>query len=156
MARRTKLERGFTLIELSVVLATIGILSSIAIPRVMNTLKRSRSVEAATTMNAIERSLKTYYNRHGEYPPNGARNPPRPDYSPSLMQKDMPGWKALDFRPEGTYRYRYSFEASVNGEGQDVMTVTALADTDADGVLAHLQKVYVNNELVYDDEISTD
>jgi prepilin-type N-terminal cleavage/methylation domain-containing protein len=53
--------RGFTLIELMVVVAIIGVLSLIAITRFNNVRARAKQTEARATLNALYQVEKSYY-----------------------------------------------------------------------------------------------
>jgi type II secretory pathway pseudopilin PulG len=143
MARRRLRRRGFSILELAVVGATISVIASIAIPRLTHAFKRARAVEAAQTMGAIERSLREYYNRTGEYPPSAARNPPLDNYDKAQMDTDLPGWRDLGFKPDASYRYRYQFTSTPDSSGRNTTVVLeAMADTDNDGRVAHFLRVF--------------
>jgi len=66
--KRTKEEKGFTLIELIVVIAVLGVLATLIIPRVVGVQNKAK--EAAITANEkiIKNALERYYAEHGEYP----------------------------------------------------------------------------------------
>jgi len=52
---------GFTLIELMIVVAIIGILAAVAIPAFLDYMKKSRATEAPEQLNAIGKLEKSYY-----------------------------------------------------------------------------------------------
>ena len=61
-------ERGFTLIELMVVIVILGILAGLIIPRIMGRPDEARRAKARIQMEAIETSLKLYKLDNGNYP----------------------------------------------------------------------------------------
>jgi prepilin-type N-terminal cleavage/methylation domain-containing protein len=65
-----KKKEGFTLIELLVVVLIIAILAAIALPQYYKAVRRSRSAEALTMLNAILKGQEEYYLIHDEYTNN--------------------------------------------------------------------------------------
>lgn len=59
---------GFTLIELMVVVAVIGILSSIAIPQYQNYVKKSQLTAAVATLSALKINAEDYILTEGKFP----------------------------------------------------------------------------------------
>lgn len=66
------LQKGFTLIELMIVVAIIAILAAIAIPAYQNYLVRSQVSEAAVLTDGIKTPLTEYYANKGTFPSNTA------------------------------------------------------------------------------------
>ena len=63
-----KRECGFSLIELMIVVAIIGILVAIALPQYQNYQIRSKVTEALSVTESVKRSLEVFYLDHGRWP----------------------------------------------------------------------------------------
>lgn len=61
-------DRGFTLIELMVVIVILGILAGLIIPRVMGRPDEARRAKAKMQIESIETALKLYRLDNGAYP----------------------------------------------------------------------------------------
>lgn len=54
-------EKGFTLIELMIVVAIIGVLAAVAIPAYVNFTKKAKTAEAGTNLGAIYQGARSYF-----------------------------------------------------------------------------------------------
>ncbi|MBI3596082.1 MAG: prepilin-type N-terminal cleavage/methylation domain-containing protein [Nitrospirae bacterium] len=64
---RNKNQKGFTILELMVVGAILGILAGIAVPIYHSYLKRARQVEAPVALNEVKRLESLYFAFNGGY-----------------------------------------------------------------------------------------
>ncbi len=61
-------DRGFTLIEIMVVIVILGILAGLIVPRIMSRPEEARRTKAALQIRSIESALKLYKLDNGVYP----------------------------------------------------------------------------------------
>jgi type IV pilus assembly protein PilA len=93
-------EKGFTLIELMIVVAILGILAAIAIPNFMRFQAKSRQSEAKTNLGAIGTTAESYRAENDSYAL-------RPDGVTLVDFNDL-GWA-----PQGTARYAYGYNTAI-------------------------------------------
>ena len=87
-------EKGFTLIELMIVIAVIGILAAIALPRFGSVKSTANRARAESEMKNIQTALEMYYSKHEAYPGTGKEE-----------LKDIEG---IDYSVIKTYKGGYS------------------------------------------------
>ena len=140
---------GFTLIEMMIVVAIIGILSAIAIPAFQRYVYRARTTEATTFLGEIKQRQEAYRAEFGRYCAVSGQTwgTPTPAAIPAGgIQVAWPGgvgWRQLSADPGGGVRFRYSTIAGppntappggLGYDGSDFWFVSrAEADLDADG-----------------------
>ena len=66
------MQKGFTLIELMIVVAIIGILAAVALPAYQDYTKRARVSEALSLMSGAKASVTEYYSTNNTWPSGNA------------------------------------------------------------------------------------
>ena len=59
--------KGFTLVELTIVVIVISVLSSVAIPMYTGTAESAKTSEAVSALGTIRTAMRLYYAEHGTY-----------------------------------------------------------------------------------------
>lgn len=144
-------QKGFTLIELMIVVTIIGILAVVAGPELMKYQTRSKTAEAVQNVSKIADGAKAYYlaeqtNRTGDLlpkqfpisvgptPPNFACQGNAPFKFNPVQFSDVngfghPSWQSLQFGVSKPFLFRYTFIAQGNGRNA---TFSARAEGDLD------------------------
>ena len=78
--------RGFSLIELMTVMAVIGLLAALGIPRYREMKRRAFSANVASDFNTVRVAAYNYFADHSTYPPDGASGIPPAALVPYLPQ----------------------------------------------------------------------
>jgi type IV pilus assembly protein PilE len=142
---------GFTLVELMIVVAILGLLAAIAIPSFSIYLRKARAAEASGQLRSIFTLLAAYYHpaRQETQGIGGALNAAcvvgttdngvSPGSSKALGDYTSASWRAIDFEIGYSY-FRYEIQTQGGGARCNVPANTAplyflraYADQDADG-----------------------
>jgi len=65
---RRRGDKGFTLIEILIVVVIVAILAAISVPIYVEYVKSARASDAKTTINAIWQAAQVYYQDKGDWP----------------------------------------------------------------------------------------
>ncbi len=63
----SKTRKGFTLVELAVVIVIIGVLAAFGVPRFLKSVERSKASEAFAYLSAVRSSQERYLAQYGQY-----------------------------------------------------------------------------------------
>ena len=134
---------GFTLIELMIVVAIIGILAAIAIPNFLNFQLRSRAGEGKTNIAGIRTAQEAYAAEFATFigaaaTPGGALSSDKQNWPAPVVPPvgfDLIGWF-----PEGEVYYNYNVVVNPAGcpapmTPCNLYTVEAVSDIDNDGAV---------------------
>ena len=124
-------QKGFTLIELMIVVAIIGILAAIAIPNFLNYQLKAKTAEAKTNIGAIRTSQDSYKAENDVYLDCAANTG---TFNTGQKQTwtivAASGFDTIGFEPSGDVYYQY--EAAGDGTTDLDVCITATADLDGD------------------------
>ena len=134
--RIRKEKKGFSLVELMIVVAIIAILAAIAIPSFMRFAMKSKTSEATGNLSAIRTAEESYRAEEDTYTAcagnpsgwTGGDGAATPDAWDAGVQE----WEDIGFAPDGNVRYQY--EVTIGDT--DEMTILAEGDLDEDGAAA--------------------
>jgi type IV pilus assembly protein PilA len=138
---------GFTLTELMITVAIIGILAAIAIPNFVSYQNRSKRSEAMTNLEAVVKAEIAYFGANGVY--RGTIGPMPAGIGPNKVPWDAAAkaeFDPLGYAPEGAVWYRYDVNTlpgdcacGLGGNGEAMcFTATANGDIDGDGFVAEI------------------
>jgi len=64
---KKRLNSGFTLIELMIVVIVVGVLAAVAIPMYQIVPERSKALEATSALGMVRNAMRAYYNEHHSF-----------------------------------------------------------------------------------------
>jgi len=68
MRLKTKKTKGFTLVELMVVLVIIGIIIALVVPNTIRAIRVANTKECANNIRALDTAIQMFYTESGDWP----------------------------------------------------------------------------------------
>lgn len=158
-----KISKGFTLIELMIVVAIIAFLSIVAVPNFFKFLAKAKRSEAYMNLSSIYTAQKVYWAEHGSY-------------TTALSGPEGIGWQPEGYSGGGSgEKFYYTYGFGSGSEGQNYFTgkletshthmsmtkadktgfvIAAVGDIDGDGKPDILTVDEKNNIKIIQDDLS--
>lgn len=172
---RSKKAKGFTLIELMIVVAILGILAAVAIPAFINYMRSAKTTEATESVSKIAKGAKSYWESNAAITDSGAvgttddatvarsfpdaqdttpedgtacdgSNPTQ--FEPLADNWDTPSWKALKFSMSKEHWYAYSTVLDDGGDDENAgpgFIAQGQGDLNCDETLAQFSQAVLTN-----------
>lgn len=148
MLRTEERGRGaFTLIELMVVVAIIGVLAAVAIPTLIRYIRKAKSAEATANVRKIADGARSYFMEDSErrqlmlarFPADAPLTPPQQccpgKCAPDPALWETPAWIDLKFQMADAHYYQYEFVSAGTGTSA-AFTARAHGNLDCDSLIS--------------------
>ncbi len=134
---RTRNRRGFTLVELAVVIVIIGVLAAFGVPKFLTSVEKSKASEAFNYLSAIQSAQERYLAQNGVYASAVTDldvTLPAPQYftvgsiTPTTSTAGTPDW-TLTLTRNSNSSYQYTVAWTSNGfdtSNSTIMTYPAI------------------------------
>jgi general secretion pathway protein G len=126
----SRIQAGFTLVELMIVISIIALLTGIIVANLTSSKARSRDAQRVSDLNQIQLALEQYFDRCGQYPIADSNGMPSTSsscsggvitissYISKIPQDPSNGQKYLYVANNGTTPTDYVLHASLEGQSQ--------------------------------------
>ncbi len=137
---RPTMKRGFTLIELMLVVAILSILATVSIPAFRTMSFKAKAAERGSVLHGLRNSIATYWAKDGTFgggTTTAPWNPGLPATPADAMGRRVFNpmaavWSKLDLNVEGALFYSYRFTTDESGTPY-FYTIEVQGDIDGNG-----------------------
>lgn len=156
--QQRKKQLGFTLVELMIVVAVLGVLASVAVQSYSRFIRQSKTSEAPINLKQIVNGEIIYYSEDhldqnqkllprqfisfGNTPTDNPCSNGIPKYKVDTTTWKKNGWSSIQFAVHNSHYYQYKVESSGIAT-KAVFTASARGDIDCDAVYSSF-RVIVN------------
>ena len=142
--------KGFTLVELMIVVAIIGILAAIAIPNFLAFRLKAKTSEAKSNLGAIRSTEVAYFAEWSFYVGNQPNTPIANRSGDAQKEPWDPGtrFSVVGFQPEGSVFYSYALNGTDFTVSATGVSMYAVGDLDDDGILSTFYVTDSSNEIL--------
>lgn len=131
MHRALRRRRGFTLVEVMIVVVVIGVLAAIAIPMFTRTTRKAKGeAEVAPYFQDFRIRMDQHQQEHGVYPPTlgeGTLHPAAPGAQKQSLLPLPAAWTAIRLRPSGSTDVYcgYTWATGLANDGANIGPIAA-------------------------------
>ena len=123
--------KGFTLVELLIVIATIGLLAGIAIPMFLGQRTKAMMTEARTNIQIMATANENFYAENGRYAPDPDTEKTYGDGTTSALELEL---RAIKFGKALELNFDYKLKSCLNGQAF-LATATGKAGKPVEGIV---------------------
>lgn len=106
-------KKGFTLVELIIVISVIAILVGIALPRLRGMIDEGNTAKAASELRALQAAVESYYIHHSRVYPSDGSATWQTELTAAATKPKLIGAALAD--PFSTTAAQYKYDKSANG-----------------------------------------
>lgn len=139
LVKQLKRGAGFTMLELLIVIAIIGILVSMGTVAYSSAQKRARDSKRVSDMKAIQSGLEQYYADNNSYPAAGSNCNPGTTYLPGGVPSDAKPSPHPAYAPSNCTTTTYCYCATLEGTGGNATNATCTFGSGAFFCVRNLQ-----------------